>query len=145
MHCLPKKPIMASVLGRKAIKHFAELFKYQRGLQRISLMDLAEQIGLDAAVIQDIEDGKVLPSKIQMEKLAACPKLGLSYETLVEWKESELKNHWRELGLDSTQQEKWICPFRRWDCPCCNFPYSLKCEFATALRPKEPDRQTKEH
>lgn len=109
--------------------HFGERLKYQRGLQRLPLIELSEASGIPIEILQEIEAGELLPSKLQLEQLAASAKLQLAYDVLAQWKEAELTQHWQSLGLNPEAPEKWNCPLRRWDCPCCNQAYSTHCSF----------------
>ena len=94
-----------------------ELLKKQRESQNLSESELANLSGISLQWIQEIENSEVLPSKIQIEKLAAVPKLGLGYDTLHQWKTQELQECQQLLNKTISKSEKWQCPYRRWSCP----------------------------
>lgn len=106
---------------------FGDLFKHQRETHRLSQAELAKLAGVPVEAIDQIESGHVLPSKIQMEMLAAVSPLATSYEEMSRWKANELQEHWRKVASKTSVDKKWICPNRKWDCPCCLWPYTLQC------------------
>jgi len=109
-----------------------ELLKKQRESQNLSESELANLSGISLQWIQEIENSEVLPSKIQIEKLAAVPKLGLGYDTLHQWKTQELQECQQLLNKTISKSEKWQCPYRRWSCPACmesNEATTIECDF----------------
>lgn len=92
---------------------FGDLFKHQRETNRLSQAELAKLSGISPDAIDLIESGQVLPSKIQMEKLAAVSPLAISYDEMSRWKAHELQEHWREADSKTSVDKKWICPNRK--------------------------------
>lgn len=123
--------------------HFGERFKAQRERIRLTQGELSERTGVPVDILQLIEERQVLPSKIQMEQLSGCEALGLDYETLQQWKAEELKDHWQGLSSHGDVDTQWVCPYRKWDCPCCLWPYSLQCQLTDAASAKEQVSQAK--
>lgn len=110
------------------MKSFGDLLKHQRENKRLTQAELAKLCGLPVETIRIIEEKQILPSKIQMEKLSSAEPLELTYETLGQWKAEELEQHWQEVISKTPVDKKWVCTNRRWDCPCCLWPYTLHCE-----------------
>ncbi len=114
---------------------FGDSLRHQREAQRLSQCELADLSGCPLETLQWFEASHLLPSKIQMEQLSSVERLGLTYESLKQWKQTSLQEQAQEISVQTAGLEKWQCSNRQWDCPCCLWPYTLQCDLRKSHPP----------
>ena len=67
---------------------FGHKLRHRRLQKHLTLSELSRCTGVSMIALSNLERNHFLPTKILLEKLALCPNLNISYETLHEWKVS---------------------------------------------------------
>lgn len=72
-------------------EQFGNKIKRHRCGVNVSLADVCNSTSIDEVMMQHVEDNRALPSKIMIEKLAACSALKLTYTILKDWRDLDSK------------------------------------------------------